>query len=228
MEQTWTTQQASLVEDWKNQAKMAHIDALVQAIEEAETLDQLASLEAPVLGEELLGDAMFAMAEEAGAQAVAEAAAQSVELDPCDSELVADEIAVRASAQATVMARSISQTASQKAIGLGGSGLAMEEIAGRIREHLEGLSDSYLEDQLGGVLMQAQNSARRAVFDGAGDGTIYSSELLDGNTCMNCKSVHGNEYDSMTSAIENYPSGGYSQFSTGLGRWVHIPEIPLY
>ena len=41
----------------------------------------------------------------------AEAAAQAVELDPFDSELVADEVAIRAGAQATVMARSISQAA---------------------------------------------------------------------------------------------------------------------
>src|SRR5947207_1543161 len=57
MEQAWTTQQASLVDDWTTQVKTAHIDALVQAIEEAETLDQLASLEAPVLGEQLMSDA---------------------------------------------------------------------------------------------------------------------------------------------------------------------------
>jgi hypothetical protein len=108
-------------------------------------------LEAPILGEELLGDAMFSMAEEAGGHAVAEAAAQGVDLDPFDSELVADEVALPASAQATVMARSISQTASQKAITLAGSGLTFEEVASRLREHLDGLSDSYLEDQLGGV-----------------------------------------------------------------------------
>jgi hypothetical protein len=47
----------------------------VEAIEEAETLDQLAALEAPVLGEQLMSDAMFELAEEAGAAAVAEAEA---------------------------------------------------------------------------------------------------------------------------------------------------------
>jgi hypothetical protein len=158
--------------------------------------------------EELLGDAMFAMAEEAGAQAVAEAAAQSVELDPFDSELVADEIAIRASALAIVLAGAISQTAAQKAISLAGSGLAIAVVASRVREHLEGLSDSYLQDQLGGVLMQAQNSARRTVFDGA-PGTIVGSELLDGNTCLPCKSVDGKEYASMEEAVIDYPAGGY-------------------
>jgi hypothetical protein len=108
------------------------------------------------------------------------------------------------------MARSISQAASQKAIALAGSGLAMEEVGSRVREHLEGLSDSYLEDQLGGVLMQAQNSARRTVFgDDSPDGRLISSELLDSNVCPKCKDVDGTEYESMEAAIRDYPTGGY-------------------
>jgi hypothetical protein len=70
MEEAWQTERASLVEQWKADVKSAHVDALVEAIEHAETLNQLAELEAPILGEELLGDAMFAMAEEAGRHAV--------------------------------------------------------------------------------------------------------------------------------------------------------------
>jgi hypothetical protein len=132
MEQAWTSQQASLVDDWKTRAKTAHVDALVQAIEAAETLDQLAALEAPVLGEQLMSDAMFALAETAGAEAVAEAAAQGVDLDPFDSELVADEMVTRASAQSIVMAGSISQAASQKAITIAGTGLSYDEVAARV------------------------------------------------------------------------------------------------
>jgi hypothetical protein len=126
---------------------------------------------------------MTMLAEAAGEAAVAEAAAQQVELDPFDVDNVADEIAVRADAQATVMARSIAQAAAQKAISEAGSGLAMDEVATRVDEYLNGLSNSYLEDQLGGTLMQAQNGARRSVFDGA-PGTLYSSELLDSSTCL--------------------------------------------
>jgi hypothetical protein len=220
MEQAWTTQQASLVDDWKTQVKAAHVDALVEAIEAAETLDQLAALDAPVLGEQLMSDAMFALAETAGAEAVAEAAAQGVELDPFDSELIADEIVVRASAQSIVMAGSISQAASQKAIALAGSGLTHDEVAARVREHLEGLSDSYLQDQLGGVLMQAQNTARRTVFGSGPEATIYASELLDGATCINCKTVDGTEFESMEQATESYPSGGY----LGVSRRCPLPR----
>jgi hypothetical protein len=149
------------------------------------------------------------MAEDAGTQAVAEAAAQGVELDPFDSELVGDEVAIRASAVAIVMTRSISQAASQKAISLVGSGLAMGEVAGRVREHPEGLSDSYLEDQLGGALMQARNSARRTVFRSGPAAAYYASELLDGATCLPCKEIDGKEYGSIAETIEDYPSGGH-------------------
>jgi hypothetical protein len=72
------------------------------------------------------------------------------------------------------------------------------------------LSDSYLQDQLGGVLMQAQNSARRTVFGGAPEGgTLYASELLDGVTCIPCRDLDGTEFDTIESATESYPSGGY-------------------
>jgi Protein of unknown function (DUF935) len=232
MEQAWTTQRDSLVDQWKNGVKTAHVAALVEAIEAAESLEELAALEAPVLGEEVLSDAMFALSAEAGAAAVAEAAAQGVELDAFDSELVADEIVIRASAQATVMAGSISQSAAQKAITLAGTGLAYEEVANRVRDHLEGLSDSYLQDQLGGVLMQAQNSARRTVFDGAPDGgSIISSELLDGVTCTACKSIDGTEFESMEAATELYPSGGYWECLGGVRCrgtlvWIAPSETP--
>jgi hypothetical protein len=43
MEQTWQTERASLVEQWKADVKTAHIAALKEAIEQSDTLDQLAA-----------------------------------------------------------------------------------------------------------------------------------------------------------------------------------------
>jgi hypothetical protein len=43
MEQTWQTKRASLVEQWKADVKTAHIAALKEAIEQSDTLDQLAA-----------------------------------------------------------------------------------------------------------------------------------------------------------------------------------------
>ena len=66
---------------------------------DADSLDELADLEAPILGESTLIDAMTLLAEAAGDAAVAEAGAQQVELDPFDVDTVAEENAARASAQ---------------------------------------------------------------------------------------------------------------------------------
>jgi hypothetical protein len=211
MDADWTAAKQSLVDQWSSEVKAAQIEALVTAIAETDSLTTLADLEAPVLGEAMLIDAMTELAQSAGTAAVGEAAAQGVELDPFDIDSVADEITVRAQAQSMLMARSIAQTAAQKAIREAGSGLAMDEVASRVEEHLNGLSNSYLEDQLGGTLMQAQNGARRAVFGTGPEATYYSSELLDGNTCRNCKDVDGDPYDTLADAIEDYPSGGYSR-----------------
>ena len=68
-----------------------------------------------------------------------------------------------------------------------------------------------LEDQLGGGLMQAQNAARRAVFDGGPSATYFASELLDGATCLPCKEIDGKEYGSIEETIEDYPSGRHSR-----------------
>jgi hypothetical protein len=108
---------------------------------------------------------MTALAETAGDEAIAEAAAQSVTIEPLDMDELAADISARAAAQSTVMARSIGQAASQKAITEAGTGIAMTEVAERVGTYLIELSDSYLHDQLGGVMTQAQNTARRAVFD---------------------------------------------------------------
>ena len=59
IEQAWTTERSSLAEQWKADVKTAPVAALVEEIQDSDTLDPLAALELPVLGEELLGDAMF-------------------------------------------------------------------------------------------------------------------------------------------------------------------------
>jgi hypothetical protein len=99
----------------------------------------------------------------------------------------------------------------------------MDEVAAHVEEHLNGLSNSYLEDQLGGTLMQAQNGARRKAFETGPDATYYSSELLDGNTSPNCRAVDGKDYKSLDDIIEDHPSCGYSNCLGGHGaaeRWL--------
>jgi len=78
-----------------------------------------------------------------------------------------------------------------------------------VREHLEGLSDQYLDDNLGGALTQAQNTGRRAVMERGPQKQIYASELLDQNTCVRCAAIDGKEYASLSDAERDYPTGGH-------------------
>jgi hypothetical protein len=71
-----TTAQQILVEQWATEVKAAQIEALVTAIAETDSLSAVADLEAPVLGEAMLIDAMTSLAESADTAAVGEAAAQ--------------------------------------------------------------------------------------------------------------------------------------------------------
>jgi hypothetical protein len=215
MEQAWQDAKEALVAQWLADVKSAQVEALTQAIEEADSLAALASIEAPVLGESLLVDAMTALAETAGDEAIAEATAQSVTIEPLDMDELAADISARAAAQSTVMARSIGQAASQKAITEAGTGIAMAEVAERVGTYLTELSDSYLHDQLGGVMTQAQNTARREVFGRGPVARYYASELMDGHQCQRCKEVDNKEYDSLEAATADYPSGGYHKCQGG-------------
>src|SRR5215212_5951953 len=108
-----------------------------------------------------------------------------------------------------VMAKSISEKAARLALLEAGGSLTAAEIGQRVRTGLESLTDAYLRDQLGGALMQAQNTGRRAVFDEMPAKKIYASELLDSATCKPCSDRDGAEYDSLEAAEADYPSGGY-------------------
>lgn len=208
----WQNATSDLVESWRSDVQPAHIDSLVEQIAAAvETGDQtaLVSLAAPVEGVTLLQEHMLAMAEDAIVGAQAEAAAQGVTIGTINTaEALEPIIAARAEATATLMSRSISDSAARKAIQLGTDSLSPTEVAAAVREHLESLTDAYLNDMLGGALTQAQNAGRREVMSEK-PSKIYASELLDGDTCSNCSAVDNREYKDVKAADADYPTGGF-------------------
>lgn len=210
----WQEATTSLVDEWAAvQAEQidALVDAAVAAVD-ADDLAALAQLEAPVSGQELLADRLQEQLATAVDAAAAEAAAQGVTIPAIDLDDLAELIEARAEATATLMARGIAEAAVRQAINRYGLGLSSDELGAALREHLEGLSGSWLEDQLGGALTQAQNVGRRAVMDAAPVPTqIYASELLDQNTCVECVDVDGREYGSLREADADYPTGGYAE-----------------
>jgi histone H3/H4 len=105
---------------------------------------------------------------------------------------------------------SLSQTASRHALRLTGGGLTAVEVADSTRDYLRGLSGAYLKDVLGGAVQQSMNAGRKLVFARDGEqGEVYASELLDANTCSECAGVDGTPYDTLSSAEQDYPGGGY-------------------
>jgi hypothetical protein len=126
------------------------------------------------------------------------------------------ELEDRADATAAVLARGLSEAAAKKAITLTGGALPPSEVADEVAAHLRSLSPSYLEEQLGGVLTQAQNTGRRLTFRDNEPERYYASELLDANTCEECVARDGTDYLELTDAERDYPTGGFKDCKGGV------------
>ncbi|NAZ73878.1 hypothetical protein GTQ99_00335 [Kineococcus sp. T13] len=219
MEKTFTTTVDSLLADWLTQVKFAQVEDLRAVIASIDPNDlaALAAIRTSASGAVQLTDAMVAVAEAALDQAIAEAAAQGVIIERPDITPLVTSLVSRANALDTVMSQSISTTASQQALARAGGGLAAAEIAAEVADYLNELSDAYPREQLGGALTQAQNSARFYAFQQDEPDAVFASELLDSATCSACAARDGKEYDSLTAAEKDYPSGGYKECK-GRGR----------
>lgn len=178
----------------------------------------------------VLGTAMLEAADAGARLAVAEAATQGVTLDPpaVDSVLVED----AASALAEVMGRQTSAAASREALRLAADrGFDPQIVAEGVSTYLDGLTDTWVDDQLGAAVAGGLNTGRAAVFASAPTGTRYfASEVRDSGTCDACLAVDGHEYESWAEAAAAYPTGGYRGC---LGRFrcrgivaAHWPDTP--
>lgn len=212
MQSSWKVRTSRLVRQWKEQVKILQVNALVAAFEVA--IDsgverQLAIMQAPALGDEILLDAMSRMAEEGLTSARTEAGSQGVNIEMFElgDDLTAL-LRARSEASAELMARGLGDSAARFSSRLGVNVADKASALNALEEHLLGLSDSYLNDMLGGALTQAQNEGRRAVMSQA-PSTIYASELLDLATCAPCAAVDEQEYDTPLASTTDYPTGGY-------------------
>jgi hypothetical protein len=119
-------------------------------------------------------------------------------------------LAARAAATDRLLARDFGTAASRQAMRLTNEGVAATKVADQVAAHLTGLSTKYIEDKANGALTQAMNDGRKATMTRNSPKRIYSSELLDSNTCEECVAVDGREYEAIDDANEDYPTGGYS------------------
>jgi hypothetical protein len=211
LQETWQAQTTDTVADWRKDVQKEQIEDIlrqVRAAVDAGDLVALSRLEAPVLGADLLFDRMKELAEDAIVGARAEALAQGVSIGTVNTATTVEPLlASRAESTANLLSRGIADSASRVAVNLGAD-LAADQVVDAVREHLDGLSDAYLNDMLGGSMTQAQNTGRKAVFKEK-PSTIYASELLDQNTCERCSAIDGKKFDDMLGAEQEYPTGGH-------------------
>jgi hypothetical protein len=177
----------------------------------------MASLQAPLDGSDIVS-AHLLDAAKAGAQAaVAELAAQGGDATiPSDAELAAP-LGDQSNAIVAMAANSLSLSAQRKAAQMVGGGRSPADVAGDVRAYLGGLSNQWTAAQLRGSVTFAQNVGRAAAFATADQSVMryYSSEIMDVNTCDECASVDGTEYDNLGDAEQDYSSGGYVDCAGG-------------
>jgi hypothetical protein len=94
----------------------------------------------------------------------------------------------------------------------------LHDLAERVTSEILSRQDMYATDQIQGMISQAVNQSRMEVFkDADEDGNrvqLYSSELLDSNTCGPCMDIDGSELG-QDEAFELYAGGGYIECDGG-------------
>ena len=210
IQEAWTSSLDDLIAQWADiaAAQQAEIAAQVSAAITAGELAALAEISvvsAPAAG--LLTAAMTAMASEGVSQVVAEAASQGVRIQGAKPD--EDWLTSVAGAVAQIMANSTSDTAGREAVRVATPGRSGDDVAELVTTHLQGLSDAWLRDQLGGALTAAQNHGRLAAMEAGPPATYAASEILDRATCQPCQEIDGTEFESREAAAEAYATGGY-------------------
>ncbi|WP_436759335.1 phage portal protein family protein [Streptosporangium sp. V21-05] len=206
----WSDALTQLLADWAG-VSAAWRDDLAEQIRGIVSGGDLAALANLVLDPgaaiQLLGAAMVAVAEQSSAQMVGEAASQGVEVDqpPVNESHLLD----LARALGALLASQLAGAGAREAIRRATADASGEDVAAAVVDHLAGLSDAWLREQLGGALSAAQSDGRFAVLDVAPEAEYASSEVLDTNTCKPCSDLDGTVFDSLAEAKATYITGGF-------------------
>jgi 2'-5' RNA ligase len=219
MDKAWHEAVDSTVEAWAavQEAMRAEVTASIQAAAEADDLDRLDGLTVDTDdGSRLLIARMIAYAREAGEAQQAEAEAQGVDVpdwslddEALTAAAIRDRLRQVGRTTARVLGVGLVQSAVRQAMRVWGSGSA-EQVAAQVDEHLASLSGAAVEEQVGGAMSAAQNEGRFAVLAVAPPAEYVASEVLDRNSCSNCRAIDGTRYTTLPDARQAYPSGGYT------------------
>jgi hypothetical protein len=207
---SWQQELNVLLPLWRTQRDLMLGDLLeqVRVALEAGDLNALATLEASTgAGAVYLDAAMRNIATAAGLEAQAEATRQGATVLVPEVDVAS--ITARAHVVDELMARALVDVVTRQALLRWVEGSSASTVQAEIWTHLEGLTDQYLIDQLGGALTAAQNQARFAVMATGPVSEVYASELLDTATCVNCADRDETQYPTLAAGELDYPTGGY-------------------
>jgi HK97 family phage portal protein len=205
----WEAALAALLIVWAgiSAAQQAELLAQITAAIAAGTVVALAALVvSTTAAATVLSAAMGGMAATAAKQMVKEAQAQGKKLPVPkafpDLKPVAETVA-------ELLGQGLAQAAGREAVRVYAPGVTPEQVAEQVGEHLSGLSDAYLREQLGAAMTRAQNVARLETVKDVPQ-TIYAAEeTLDRNTCKPCKDINGTVFDTWLDAWKAYAGGTY-------------------
>jgi hypothetical protein len=220
MDQAWHKAVDGAVTAWADiqAAQRKQITAAVKAAAEADDLNRLDDLTVDTSdGADLLIARMIAYARDAGEAQQNEAEQQGVTVpdwslddEALTAAAIRDRLRQMGRTAARVLGVGLVQSAVRQAMRVWGSG-SSAQVAEAVDEHLAGLSQAAVEEQIGAAMSAAQNEGRFAVLAVAPPATYTASEALDKNSCKPCRDIDGTQYTDLAEARKAYPTGGYTE-----------------
>ncbi|MEV0382875.1 phage portal protein [Nonomuraea sp. NPDC050643] len=214
----WQDRLDDLLAEWEQVTEDQRQELLEQIrriVDEGTAADLMSLTVSSSVAAALLETAMAAQAEAAGQRMVETATEQGVTIEavPVAGALAAA-LAAAAAVTAGLLAAALAVAAGRAALRLWAPDMTGEQVSGRVREHLESLSDAALRTELGGAIWSAETAGRFTTLELAeseGKGATYyeAVEETDANACVQCKDVNGERFDTLRDARESYPHGGY-------------------
>lgn len=214
----WEQRLEDLLADWERVSAAQRRELAEQITRIVDEADRAALSTLAVsggAGAALLEAAMVAQAEAAGERMVAAAEEQGVAITAAAvAGVLALALAAGAGVTAGLLATGLATAAGREALRVWADGMSGAEVAGRVSDHLESLSDATLRTELGGAIWSAETQGRYATFElaeteGKGATWYEATEENDRNACAPCKDIHGQRFDHYREAQAHYPNGGY-------------------
>jgi HK97 family phage portal protein len=213
VQEDWQRRLDTLLARWKDitAAQIDEIRMQVMAAVETHDVSALQHLSVSTTeASQILAVTMAAIAEDGSMSAVVEARKQGVHAPRGHADQ--GELSAVAVTVAILLAQGLTNAAAREAIRNYSPRSLAAAVANAVVAHLQGLSDAFLHDNLGGALSRAQMAGRMATFKQAPEASLYSAEVLDSHICSECSKVAGKflGLSTDTSQVDlTYPNGQY-------------------